>query len=80
MPFLCNGVLLDNFNLPRVIQVVFQKYRNFILVFQSPFLTLKNRNWIFPTAWQKPVVKNQQQVFKDCLQYFWFKSNRSNVP
>ena len=28
MPFLCNEVLLDHFNLPRVIQVVFQMYRN----------------------------------------------------
>ena len=32
MPFLCNGVLLDHFNLPRVIQVVFQMCRNIMLV------------------------------------------------
>ena len=31
-PFLCNGVLLDHFNLPRVIQMVFQMYKKIVLV------------------------------------------------
>ena len=35
MPFLCNGVLLDHFNLPTVIRVVFQMERNIMLVFLS---------------------------------------------
>ena len=36
MPFPCNGILLFQGNLPRVTQVVFQMYRNFMLVFLSP--------------------------------------------
>ena len=36
MPFPCNGILLMQGNLPRVIQVVLQMYRNIMLVFPSP--------------------------------------------
>ena len=32
MPFPCNGILLIQCNLPRVIQVVFQMYRNIVCV------------------------------------------------
>ena len=36
MPFPYNGILLIQGNLPRVIQVVYQMYRNIMLVFLSP--------------------------------------------
>ena len=36
MPFPCNGVLLNQIILPRVIQVFFQVYINILLVFLSP--------------------------------------------
>ena len=36
MPFPINGILLIQVNLPRVIPVVFQMYRNIMLVFISP--------------------------------------------
>ena len=35
MPFSCNGILLIQGNLPRVVQVVFQMHKNILLVFLS---------------------------------------------
>ena len=41
--------------------------------------TLKIEIGIFITVWQNPVTKNQQQVFKDCLQYFYIQGNNNSI-
>ena len=45
IPFPCNCILLFQGNLPRVTQVVFQMYRNFMLVFLSPISSFNLCLW-----------------------------------
>ena len=45
MPFSCNGILLIQGNLPRDIYVVFQMYRNIMLVFLPPISIFYNKHF-----------------------------------
>ena len=56
MPFLCNGILLFQFNLPRVLPVLILKYASFLIPYIDSFLFM---------CWEWSSL-----VFKDFQKYF----------
>ena len=61
MPFLCNGILLFQCNLPRVLPVLILEYASCIIPYSGSFLFLCRE-------WSNLVFKDFQKYLKCCKQ------------